>query len=78
VNGAQILNICAISYAVMYLMLGCGLVGIFLITHDYRDHALTKWNQFQECMITATWLMRTENIRKLVFSDLPVLKINAS
>jgi hypothetical protein len=59
-------------YAVMCLMLGCGQVGIFLITDDYRDHAVIKWNQFQD---RNHMLVRTEIIRKLDFSDLSDLKI---
>ena len=61
-------------YAVMYLKLECGQVGIFLITNDYGDHALTKWNQFQQCKIITVLLVRTENIRKFDFSDWSEIK----
>lgn len=33
----MMLNISAISYAVMYLTLECGYVGIVLISYDYMD-----------------------------------------
>ena len=67
-----------LPYAVMYLLLGCGQVGIFLISNDYGDHAVTKWNQFQQCMMITTLSVRTENIRKSDFSHLSDIKISAS